>query len=140
MGLWYSEGKSQASHGPPCLGLSPLQRAVNCPLPSLLASTTRLQNVASTLSPFPHLPHASTHCNLVAFTVINKYLFVLHLMTQLNPFLGFTIIYDTVVSPCFYNECSLALALRPHSPGVVVNPWESAHATSDLLCLAVIYV
>lgn len=111
-----------------------------CPLPSLLASTTRLQNVASTLSPFPHLPHASTHCNLVAFTVINKYLFVLHLMTQLNPFLGFTIIYDTVVSPCFYNECSLALALRPHSPGVVVNPWESAHATSDLLCLAVIYV
>lgn len=43
-------------------------------------------------------------------------------------------------SPYFCNECSLALALKPHSPGVVVNPWESAHGTSNLLCLTVIYV
>lgn len=69
----------------------------HCPLPSLLASTKRLKNVVSTLPPFPHLPHASAHCNLVAFTMINKYLFVLNLMTQLNPRLGFAVIYDTVV-------------------------------------------
>lgn len=38
-------------------------------------------------------------------------------------------------SPYFGNECSLALALKPHSPGAVVNPWERAHGTADHLCL-----
>lgn len=88
-----------------------------CPLSHLPSSTTLLKNVASTLSPFPHLPQASTHCNLAAFTTLSKYLLVLNLMT--NSLLGL-IIYDSVVLSLLL-QCSPALTLKPCSPGIVGN-------------------